>query len=149
MGLPRPVATEVQLNGSYKFMYDNFVIATQRDLYVFLQKSGEVLKGLKFGFLVYRYGYPNDEIGHPFMDCGLGYYGLYQIENSPWVQEIRGQNSAHPKDTVFLHVGMRHYIIRFKDVTLEVIAKDFHEIEISTGGLDSLISSELQCFTPE
>jgi hypothetical protein len=138
-----PTLSEVKLKRSYKFLYENFILSSQRDLYLLLEKSDEVVRGLKFNFSVYKYGYPNDEVGHPLMRYGLNPYSLYQVENSSWITEIRKHNSVHASDSAALHNDKRHYVVSFKDVTLEVISKGFLEIEISTDDLASILRQEL------
>ena len=138
-----PKAFEVPLKRSYEFLYENFVIATQHDLYLLLGKSGDKVSGIRFCSSVFKYGYPNDEVPHPLYQYGLGFYDLYTIENSKWIEEIRSLNSNHPSDAPYLHEGKKHYIVSFKDVTLEVIAREIEEFEISTSELSQIISQEL------
>ena len=57
-----PEVVEVVLRKNYRFMYENFVIATQGDLYLLLEKSGGMVDALKFDFSIFKYGSPNDEV---------------------------------------------------------------------------------------
>jgi hypothetical protein len=138
-----PVVLEISLNKKYKFMYENFVVSTQHHVYLLLEKSGDEIFGLKFNSSVYKYGYPNDEVGHPLSQFGLARYGFYEVRNSPWVLEIRGNNRSHPRDADYLHDGKKHFIIGFKDVTFEVIARAFEETIITPTELALLVESEL------
>jgi hypothetical protein len=133
----------VPLSGTYRFMYENFIVATQHELFLLLEKTGEILKGLKFESSVFKYGYPNDEVGHPHLS-GPHFYQLCEIENSPWIQELRHQNSQHPRDTPALHNGKKHYIIRFKDVTLDVVARNFSEFEMTEKKFNAVVAKELE-----
>lgn len=38
---------------------------SQHELFLLLKKRDDHIDALKFDFLVYKYGYPNDEVGHP------------------------------------------------------------------------------------
>jgi hypothetical protein len=51
-----PKVTEVRLSKEYRFMYENFVLATQNDLFLFLERNGEAVDALKFRFSIFKYG---------------------------------------------------------------------------------------------
>lgn len=138
-----PIVSEEKISKSYKFMYENFVISTQHYLYLLLRKDEEGIRCIKFASSIYKYGYPNDEVGHPLMEHGLGIYGFYHVENSAWIAEIRDQNRSHHRDSDSLHEGKKHYVARFKDVTLEVIATKYEEICLTQHELFAIIEQEL------
>src|SRR6266498_2412308 len=94
-----PLVREVQLKKEYPFQYENFVLVTQHELYLLLEKDGTSISALKFSFRSFKYGSPNDEArgSHPLMKYGLGWYGLYQVENSPWIHELMLANRIHPR----------------------------------------------------
>ena len=72
-----PSVVEVPLRKGYRFMYKNFLISTQQDLYLLLEKNGATVDALKFDFTIFKYGSPNDEArgGHPLSAHGLGFVG--------------------------------------------------------------------------
>ncbi|MDT3402971.1 hypothetical protein [Mucilaginibacter terrae] len=80
----QPKVKEIALKREYVFMYENFLLSTQHELYLALEKRKEVVSILKFKYRQYKYGYPNDEAGHPYMDYGLGFYGFFEVHYSPW-----------------------------------------------------------------
>jgi hypothetical protein len=142
-----PIVVEVPLRRQYRFMYENFVISTQRDLYLLLEKSGETVDALKFDFTIFRYGSPNDEArgGHPLSAHGLGFYGLYEVRNSPWLGELMRANRVHPKHDDALFSGRKHFIACLKDVMLEVVCDEMQEVQLSVEEISALVSKELEC----
>jgi hypothetical protein len=140
-----PRVTEVRLTKDYRFMYEHFVIATQNDLFLFLERNGEVVDALKFGFSIFKYGAPNDEArgGHPLSKYGLGFYGLYYVEGSPWIQELMTSNRVHPRHSDAMYSNRRHYVACFKDVTLDVICTEMQEAQISVAEIGAIVSQQL------
>ena len=117
-----PKVTEIRLDKHFRFMYSNFVISSQQKLYLILAKTGNNLDVIEFDFSIYKYGYPNDEVGHPLMKYGLGFYGFYEVHNSKWIEELKLNNSSHSSHTDSIYDKKQHFIAKFKDVTLEVIS---------------------------
>ena len=138
-----PVVREIKLNKHFPFMYDNFVVSSQRELFLLLEEQNGIIDALKFDFLIYKYGYPNDEVGHPLMKFGLGFYGFYEVSNSPWVEETKLHNRSHPRHSDEFYKLERHFVVKFKDVTLEVIARDYRQIELTKGEFFSIINNEI------
>ena len=141
-----PSVVEVPLRGKYCFMYENFVISTQNELYVLLKKNGDTVDALKFDFTIFKYGGPNDEArgGHPLSAHGLGFYGLYEVKNSPWLEELMRANRVHPKHQDSLYSGRKHYVACFKDRMLEVVCSQIQEVQLSVDEIEALISKELE-----
>jgi len=139
-----PVVSEVTLKKSYQFMYEHFVLSTQHDLYLFLEKNSGLIDALKFCFLIFKYGYPNDEVrgGHPLAKHGLGFYGLYEVNDSPWIEEVMSKNRIHPHHNDNIFSGYRHFIACFKDVTLEVMCRSMEEIQLSESDLADIVKKE-------
>lgn len=81
----KPEVREVTLKKEYRFMYENFIVSSQQNLYLLLEEDNEIIDALKFNFLIYKFGYPNDEVleSHPMYKFGLSFYGLYEVINSP------------------------------------------------------------------
>jgi len=123
--MKKPIVKEIQLDKHFSFMYSNFVVSSQLDLYLLLARAEDNIDVLEFDFLVYKYGYPNDEVSHPLMKYGLGFYGFFEILNSPWIEESRVNNSTHPRHTDSMLQDHRHFVAKFKDVTIEVIAQNY------------------------
>ena len=134
--------TEVILKGQYKFMYENFIVATQHEVYLLLQARGDTIDALKFSSIQFKYGYPNDEVGHPLSKYGLGSYGLFEVKNSPWLQEIINNNRSHSRHIDDIFSDYRHIIGRFKDVTFEILCDSMEEIEISQAQLFELVQQQ-------
>lgn len=138
----KPIVTQLKLSKDYKFMYENFVISTQHELYLLLENHNGHVDALKFNSILYKYGYPNDEgLGvHPMAKYGLGFYGLFLVENSEWITEL---NETRSKTSSDLFAGYQHYIVTFKDVTLDVISKDFKEVTLLTDEIIELTKQQL------
>ena len=141
----KPVVNEIELSRDYEFSYENFVIATQGTVYLFLEKSGSTVLGLKFDSRLVKYGSPNDEArgGHSLAKYGLGYYGLYQVQNSPWIKEQIETNKVHPRHSDDLFEGLKHFIACFKDVMLEVTSKSYSEFRMSQEELNALVLEQV------
>ena len=85
----KPIVKEIKLSREYDFSYENFVLATQYEIYLLIDKSEGLIYGIKFKSRQVKYGSPNDEArgGHPLMKYGLGFDGFFEVENSPWIKE--------------------------------------------------------------
>jgi hypothetical protein len=141
-----PKVNEIKLKKEYKFMYENFIISSQRDLYLLLEESDGKIETLHFNFLIYKYGFPNDEtIGaHPMAKYGLGFYGLFEVLNSPWIIEIRNSNRIYPMHNENKFDDYKHYIARFKDVTLDVICSKLEELQLTKEQLNEIVNKEIE-----
>lgn len=141
-----PMVKEFPLKKQYHFMYENFVLATQSDIYLFLEKNGPTVEAIRFDFAIVKYGHPNDEVrgGHPLSKHGLGFYGLYEVTNSPWIDEIRISNRVHPRHSDSLFARDKHFVACFKDVTLEVICTEMEEVQLSEAEILAIITKELR-----
>jgi hypothetical protein len=141
-----PQVIEVKLSREYKFMYENFLISSQRELYLLLQSQGGQVDALKFNFKIYKFGYPNDEaIGaHPMTKFGLGFYGLFEVLNSPWTKKICEANRIHPRHEDRMFNDVRHYIARFKDVTLDILTTNMEEVQMTTDKVVELVNKEME-----
>ena len=142
----KPVVHEIKLAREYSFMYENFLVATQLATYLLLERSGSSVYALHFDSPTCRYGGPNDEAhgGHPLAKYGLGIYGIYEVENSPWIAEMKVANRAHPNHSDSLFEGKRHYVVCFKDLKFESVCKNLSEITLSPEEVASLVSGEIQ-----
>ena len=142
-----PLVNEVELARHYRFMYENFVLATQGGVYLLLEKQADVLHALYFDSPQLKYGGPNDEAhgGHPLARFGLGFYGFFEVHNSPWIEEQMIANRVHPRHSDSMFQGLRHYIACFKDVKLEVLCRNYQEKTLSMPEFQSIIQRELTC----
>lgn len=140
-----PKVHEVKLSRDYAFMYENFVIATQSEVYLLLEKVRDSVFALRFDSPECRYGGPNDEAhgGHPLTKFGLGIYGLYEVENSPWISEQKIANRVHPSHRDTLFDGRKHYIACFKDVKFESVCRQMSEVEMKREDIDALVRGQL------
>ena len=140
-----PKVQEIKLSKEYRFMYENCVFCTQHYTYLLLEKNGDEISALKFDSSLSKYGYPNDESrgGHSLSNHGLGFYGLFEVHNSPWIKEVMIQNRIHPQHNDSMYDSDRHFIACFKDVTLEVISSSFEEIQLPTLEFMNTVTQEL------
>jgi len=141
-----PIIREIALRNNYSFQYEDFAVATQDCLHLLLGRDGTRLRALKFSGPSFKYGAPNDEArgGHPLFKHGSMFFGMYEVENSPWIYEQMVSNRVHPSHSDSMFAGHRHFIICLKDVTLEVTCRNFEEIELDESELISLVKSKLE-----
>ncbi|MHA7681585.1 hypothetical protein [Cupriavidus sp. PET2-C1] len=142
---PKISVSKMQLSRDYSFMYENFVILTQSSAYLLLEKSGNNVYALHFDSPHCKYGGPNDEAhgGHPLAKHGLGLYGLFAVDNSPWVQERMVANRTHPRHSDAMFSRYRHYIACFKDVKFESMCQEVREVILSESELEEIFKREL------
>lgn len=142
---PKISVSKVQLDRDYSFMYENFVILTQSGAYLLLEKRGDEVYALHFDSPHCKYGGPNDEAhdGHPLAKHGLGIYGLFVVENSPWVRERMVANRVHPQHSDAMFSRYKHYIACFKDVKFESMCHEVKEITLSENELETIVRREL------
>ncbi len=126
-------------------MYENFVISTQHDTYLMIGKSEDLISAIKFRGASIKYGSPNDESrgGHSLSRFGDLYYGLYEVENSPWIIEQKNANRVHPRHSDAMFADRKHYIACFKDVMLEASCGGYELVQLSTKEILSLVSNEV------
>lgn len=140
-----PRVTQVPLSRSYAFMYENLVIVTQHEVYLLLEKRDDDVAVLRFDRAQLKYGSPNDEArgSHPLAQYGLGFYGLFEVEHSPWIREQMMSNGVHPKHRDDMFDGLKHFIACFKDVMLEVTCRSFEERRLPVTEVNELIRQQL------
>jgi hypothetical protein len=140
-----PKVVEIALSKHYRFMYENFIIATQHAIYLLLEKNNGNVDVLYFDSPNLRYGSPNDEArgGHPLSQYGLGTYGLFEVHNSPLIQEQMLANRVHPSHTDSLFDDKRHFIACFKDVMAEIVCSSFAERTMTVAEVTTLVQEQL------
>lgn len=140
-----PKVVEIELSKHYRFMYENFVIATQSGIYLLLEKSNESVNLLYFDSPQLKYGLPNDEArgGHPLWRYGMKVYGFFEVQNSPWIREQMIANRVHDKHQDSLFDGKRHFIACFKDVMLEVTCRSYEERTMTVAEIEALIQRQI------
>lgn len=111
-----------------------------------LAKEGENVSLLRFDRVTASsYGSPNDEArgGHPLMQHGLGFYGLFEVENSGWIYELMIRNRVHPSHKDSMFADRKHFVACFKDVMLEVVCDGYEEVQMQDSEVAELINAEL------
>jgi hypothetical protein len=97
-----------------------------------------------WGVTLAKFGYPNEEAlaRNPSGIPGFTGIGFYEMVNSAWASEIVQFNrSAFPQTPDDL--GLRHFMLAFKENTLEVLAADFAVERLKSGGLVEAIATYL------
>jgi hypothetical protein len=133
---------EIELGKTYRFMYENFIIATQHDLYLVLEKT-DLVNVIKFSGAQFKYGGPNDEArqNHELFKKGLGLYGMYRVDNSIWALEHSKKCTLGEIKNFTLPV---HYVVCFKDVMLEVLCRrGFEELDMTVEQVNALVLEQL------
>ena len=141
----KPEVIKLDITNEYKFMYENFVIATQSDTYLLLEQKYERIHALKFFGATIRYGSPNDEGrgAHPLTKFSSLLYGCYEVKNSPWIKEQMIGNRQHPNHSDDLFSNKKHFIACFKDVMFEATCRDYELVELSKEKVIELVVSEI------
>jgi hypothetical protein len=72
-----------------------------------------------------KIGPPGDEVlrEHPLWGSGLEFYSAHEVENSPWITELMEVDRVDERFEESQWTGRRHFILTFRDQTLECIAK--------------------------
>jgi hypothetical protein len=141
-----PRVVEVPLSRHYQFMYENFAVLTQGRAYLLLEKQGDTLFALRFDGNNCRYGGPNDEAhsAHPLAKFGLGFYGLYEVHESPWIRERMVANRVHPQHNDSMFDGLKHYIACFKDVKFECICREMSEVQLTSDEFNAIVAEQVR-----
>lgn len=98
-----------------------------------------------WGVSLAKFGYPNEEAfdRNPTMFPGFRGIGFYEIVNSGWASEIVQFNRpAFPQTPDDL--GLRHFLLAFKENTLEVLAADFKVERLKPGAISEAIAAYLK-----
>jgi hypothetical protein len=77
------------------------------------------------------------------MKHGLSWYGLYQVTNSPWINELMVANRVHPSHKDSMFADRKHYIACFKDVMLEVVCREFEEVKLESSDLVTILQEQI------
>jgi len=77
------------------------------------------------GVRAFYRGAPNDEAlsGHRLWGQGLRPYSFQEVLNSDWIAELERRNRVHPRHSVDLFNSLRHFVVTFKDETVECVAR--------------------------
>ncbi len=80
-----------------------------------------------------KFGGPNDEAGHWLVGRGYGGYGPYLVKNSQWIEEGMRLGSRHPNFDPSTWPEQNHYLLAFRDQTLDCLADGYRieELRIS------------------
>ena len=116
---PNQNATKIELEKDYDFMYENFIVSSQQNLYVLLEENDGILELLNFEFKIYKYGYPNDEVGLPSKIKGIEIYGISEVHNSEWIKELKANLTD---ETATFMDKTRHFIVPLQDDRLQSIS---------------------------
>jgi len=96
--------------------------------YTVSPQSGGGEAEVKFlGVRAFYLGSPNDEAlkGHRLWGRGLDFYSFQEVIHSDWIAELERRNRVHSSHSMKLFEGLRHFIITFKEQTLECVARTF------------------------
>jgi hypothetical protein len=72
-----------------------------------------------------KIGFPSNEVlrRHPLWGSGLESYSALEVKNSPWITELMDVDRAHEHFDESQWTGRRHFMLTFRDETLECVAK--------------------------
>src|SRR5262249_1135309 len=73
------------------------------------------------------FGAPNDEAleGHPLWSRGLGYYGVFRVDESSLIRRLAAMNSVHKRHSYSVFDALSHYVFTFQDSTFECVAHSY------------------------
>ena len=69
---------------------------------------------------------------------------LFEVENSPWIEEMMVANRIHPRHSNSLFAGYKHYVACFKDIKFESVCRNMKEVALSKNDLEALVAAELR-----
>jgi hypothetical protein len=73
-------------------------------------------------------------------EFGLRWYDFFLVTNSTWINEMKERRPAGSYD---LFENYEHYIITFKDITLDIVSKKFEEVELTNEQIHDLVNLQL------
>jgi hypothetical protein len=87
-----------------------------------------------WGVTQVRFGYPNEEAFRSNPRCDPGFHGIgfYEVLNSLWSSEVRDFNRENFPETPD-DLGLRHFLLAFKENTLEVLCSAFAVERLDSG----------------
>lgn len=90
----------------------------------FTEGAGDVEARFSGVCAFYR-GAPNDEAlgGHRLWGKGLRHYSFQEVLNSDWIAELERRNRVHPRHSADVFNSLRHFVVTFKDETVECVAR--------------------------
>ena len=86
----------------------------------YLEVAGTAVVEFKRCILT-RFGYPNDEARWGIPQYNGVSYGIYEVRNSSWIQEVIGLNRYRFPKTMDDYVS-HHFLFAFHDDTFECLA---------------------------
>lgn len=86
-----------------------------------------------WGVTQVRFGYPNEEAfrDNPRSSPGFDGIGFYEVVNSFWPNRVRDFNRENYPETPE-DLGLRHFVLAFKENTLEVLSSGFQVERLPT-----------------
>ena len=77
------------------------------------------------GCIAVRFGFPNDEAlgGHALWKHGLDFYAAHEVTGSLWLEQLRAIERHHPQAPTKPFPTARHFLLTFKESTLEAVAE--------------------------
>jgi hypothetical protein len=85
--------------------------------------------------LAQYFGWPGDEAlsAHRLYASGVGFYGVYEVIGSSWLQSIKVANRTHPSHIDSNFDAYRHFVVTFHDETFECIAVGY-DVSLTESG---------------
>jgi hypothetical protein len=79
---------------------------------------------------VHLFGAPNDEAleGHPLWNHGLGFYGVFRVDQSSLIRRLAAMNSVHKLHSYSAFDELNHYIVTLHDSAFECVARSFETV---------------------
>ncbi|AMK76003.1 hypothetical protein EDE11_108108 [Methylomonas methanica] len=69
---------------------------------------------------------------------------FFEVENSPWIAEMKVANQVHPNHSDSLFDGKKHYVACFKDVKFESVCRSMSEVTLSSEEVVALVVGQLE-----
>ncbi|PKP22242.1 MAG: hypothetical protein CVU05_04695 [Bacteroidetes bacterium HGW-Bacteroidetes-21] len=89
---------------------------------------------VEFNGHTFRFGIANDEVlsGLPLYKKGLQAYDAHIIENSSWIEELKGIHRVHPYFNEKEWIDLKHFVLLFHDEIFEIIATAYQILTYKT-----------------
>jgi len=93
----------------------------------------EPMLAIKFQSPLAHFQGPPDDGGmqnHPLASAGLQAYGVYVVERSPWIEQLRIMQIRSGLYRASEWEPFKHYIFSFHSMTFECIAEGYHSLMV-------------------
>jgi hypothetical protein len=129
---PPPVVVDITPKELSLPFHSRVVISRGGVFYLLLEKQEETVNAIRYIWTSQRASDPYDVKNglHPLSQFGLGSNGIFEVKNSPWLDEYYRWNLNGPLYNEHAIMRYRHIVLCGLDRVFELIAHPGHEIRV-------------------